>query len=72
MRAPCVKCGNLLHTGEGKVIVGLSADDLDELACATSDPSLRRRLLCALSLIDPERADRVGAELQRAWSEPQT
>lgn len=59
MLCPCVKCGNLLHTGEGKVIVSFSVDELEELACATSDPAVRRRLVCALSLLDSDRAKRV-------------
>ena len=65
MRAPCVRCGNLLHTGEGKVTVTFSADELEELACAAPSAALRRRLLCALGLLDSARADQVGALLDR-------
>jgi hypothetical protein len=50
--APCVRCGMLLHTGEGRVTVSLLPDELYELACATRDTRLRERLLCALGLID--------------------
>jgi hypothetical protein len=28
IRAPCVRCGNILHTGEGKVTVSFSLDEL--------------------------------------------
>jgi len=52
MRAPCVRCGMLLHTGEGKVTVSFSVAELAELACATSDDAVRERLLCALGLLD--------------------
>lgn len=60
-RAPCVRCGAILHTGEGRVIVAFSADELvviiqtEEITIA-----LRRRLLCALQLIDPDRADSLA------------
>jgi hypothetical protein len=55
-RAPCVKCGRLLHTGEGRVLVSFTVAELAELAGATADPAVRSRLLCALSLLDDKRA----------------
>lgn len=64
MRAPCVKCGRLLHTGEGRVLVSFQVDELSELAVATSDPAVRERLLCALSLLDEETANRTRALLR--------
>ena len=59
MRTPCVKCGNVLHTGEGRVIVSFSADELEEIAISTADPAVSRRAICALGLLDAERAERL-------------
>ncbi len=53
-RAPCVKCGRLLHTGEGRVLVSFTADELFEMATEVVDPVVRARLICALDLLDPE------------------
>lgn len=55
MRSPCVRCGALLHTGEGRVVVAFSADELEDLVCAAPDPRVARRLACALGLLDPDR-----------------
>ena len=60
MRAPCVKCGNLLHTGEGRVLVSFTADELYNMALEVVDPRVQRRLVCALSLIDQELADSIN------------
>lgn len=54
MRSPCVRCGMLLHTGEGKVIVSFTVEELTELACATNSTQIRERLACAIGLLDPE------------------
>lgn len=54
VRAPCVRCGHLLHTGEGRVTVSFSVDELAELACATGDRGVQSRLLCAIGLLDPD------------------
>jgi len=56
--ARCSCCGSILHTGEAMVLLGLTLDELEELACATSDAKLRRRLLCAIGLLD------VGREMK--------
>lgn len=55
VRAPCVKCGALLHTGEGRVIVSFTVDEMDELAAQTTNGAVRDRLLCAIGLLDSER-----------------
>lgn len=55
MRAPCVRCGHILHTGEGRVTVSFTVSELEELALSTSDPSVRRRLICAIGLLDSVR-----------------
>ncbi len=54
-RSPCVRCGNLLHTGEGKVTVSFSLDELESIATETLDPAIRRRVLCAIGLLDEAR-----------------
>lgn len=61
LRIPCAQCGELLHTGEAKIVVGLSLDELEELACATPSASIRRRLICAIGLLDAQRARHVEA-----------
>lgn len=55
-RTPCTKCGRILHTGQGRVLVSFSTDELVSLVNDTLDLGLRGRLLCALSLLDPIRA----------------
>lgn len=52
---PCVRCGHILHTGEGKITVSFSTHELAELIESTTDLKVRARLLCALGLLDPER-----------------
>lgn len=64
-RAPCVRCGLLLHTGEGRVIVAFTADELEEMAWATTDANVADRLLCALGLLDADREKAVRAERNR-------
>ena len=58
-RAPCVRCGALLHTGEGRVVVAFSADELEELAYAAPSKRVAMRLACALGLLDDEREQAV-------------
>lgn len=54
-RSPCARCGILLHTGEGRVTVSFTADELEELIIDSLKTKLRERLFCALGTIDPER-----------------
>lgn len=61
--APCVRCGLILNTGEGRVIVSFVAADLESLIRDTSDPQQQARLLCALGTIDPDREIALRAEL---------
>lgn len=65
-RAPCVRCGNILHTGEGRVTVSFSVDELIELAVATNNGSVRRRLLCAAELLDADAVESALADLHDA------
>jgi hypothetical protein len=69
MRSPCVRCGNLLHTGEGKVIVSFSLDELVDLAFQTIDPIVRRRLICAIGLLDEERENKISNEIANLSSD---
>lgn len=55
-RAPCVRCGRILHTGEGRVLVAFTPEELYEMALEVVDPRVKARLICALDLIDPELA----------------
>lgn len=68
-RSPCVRCGMMLHTGEGKVLVAFSVDELEELAYASPNARVAHRLACALGLLDEEREQAVllaRAEADRA------
>lgn len=64
MRSPCLRCGTTLHTGEAKVLMGFSADELAQMVHEVSDDRVRQRLLCALGTIDPER-ERAERALMR-------
>jgi hypothetical protein len=59
LQSPCVKCGRLLHTGEGRVLIAFTPDELFNMAVEVIDPKVQARIVCALSLIDPERASMV-------------
>lgn len=61
-RAPCVRCGMLLHTGEGRVLVAFTPDELETLALASPDPNVAERLLCALGLIDAARERKARSD----------
>ncbi len=58
-RAPCVKCGRILHTGEGRVLVSLTPDEIEDLIRGEPERDLLARLRCAMSLLDPERAETI-------------
>jgi hypothetical protein len=53
MRAPCVRCGHLLHTGEGR-IVSFTVDELEQMVADTTDQNVARRLICAIGLLDKD------------------
>lgn len=55
MRAPCMRCGHILHTGEGKVTVSMTVTELEDLIINTTDLDLRKRLLCAIGLLDAQK-----------------
>jgi hypothetical protein len=61
-RAPCVRCGMILHTGEGRVMVSFTPDELEFLALASPDPNVADRLLCALGLLDADREQAARME----------
>ncbi len=65
VRAPCVRCGSPLHTGEGRIVVSFTLDELEELAWAAVDRKGRQRLLCAIGLLDVERERRIRMEMER-------
>ncbi len=52
-RAPCVRCGHILHTGEGRVTVSFTVDELAALVEVCASGSLRARMICAIGLLDP-------------------
>lgn len=52
----------MLHTGEARVAVGLTLGELEELALATSNPDVRKRLILAVGLLDDTRAERTNKE----------
>lgn len=46
----------ILHTGEGKVLIGFTADELLDLMAGTTIEKVYLRLLSALELLDAEKA----------------
>ncbi len=52
----------VLDTGEGKVLVPMTASDAEELAYATGNKQVRARLIRAIGLLDSERAKRIKDE----------
>jgi hypothetical protein len=53
----CTTCGRLLHTGEALMLVAFSAAQLAKIANDVLDVDIRRRVLCALGLIDQDAAE---------------
>lgn len=52
----CENCTRVLHTGEGRVLVGLTVKELTDLVNGTTMLDLRERLLRAIALLDDELA----------------
>jgi hypothetical protein len=71
-RTPCVRCGMLLHTGEGRVTIALTAQECVDLAWdAFNGDRLNPvidRLLCAAGLLDEALEKRTHAEMPEARS----
>jgi hypothetical protein len=65
------ECGTIAHTGQGKIAVLLSADQLEELALATPTLETAQQLLCALGLLDAARADMARHLRNEAWAPDQ-
>lgn len=57
-QAPCVRCGRLLHTGEGRILVAFTPDELDIIAISVPNAAIAARAICAMGIIDPERERR--------------
>jgi hypothetical protein len=69
-RRPCDNCGRVIDTGEAKILVPLTVGHLAELATACPSADTRRRLLCALELLDAELADSIRRDFKaydRDW-----
>lgn len=67
---PCANCGRVMDTGEAKILVPLTVTQLAELAATTPNAETRRRLLCALELLDAEQADAIRHDFKdhdRDW-----
>lgn len=58
----CAYCASILHTGEARVLIGLTLDELEKLAVAVDGP-LRRRLMCAIGLLDTAREAQLLQEI---------
>ena len=50
-----MRCGHILHTGEGKVTVSMTVTELEDLIINTTNLDLRKRLLCAIGLLDAQK-----------------
>jgi hypothetical protein len=53
-----------LNTGEGRILVAFTVEELAELVIVTNSEGTRERLLCAIGLLDAA----LEAELREAWS----
>lgn len=60
----CRDCGEIIHTGRAMVGMMFTPDELEGLAYSHPDREVRRRAICALGLLDEERADLITAELR--------
>lgn len=72
-RSPCVRCGMILHTGEGRITVSFTVDELIDLAWAehNSGPvfdtrKMVDRLLCAAELLDADKVKETREWLAQA------
>lgn len=61
----CSRCGEKGNLGEFRIASQFSLDEMEELVFATSIYPVKRRLLCAIRLLDDERADRIEEELKQ-------
>lgn len=52
----CARCAGILNTGEARVMISLSTEELEELIGSTLRMDTRERLLQVLALIDADRA----------------
>ena len=60
----CSQCGEHVQAGQARIAVQFDLNEIEELIFATSLYPVKRRFLCAMALLDPERADRILAELK--------
>ena len=58
--SPCTTCGRTLHTGEGRVLIAFTANELFEMATEVVDSRVKARLICALGLVDAELAGQAS------------
>lgn len=58
----CPRCGERGPMGQAMIAISFSMDDLEEIAFSSANERTRRRVVCAMSLLDEERAERVQAE----------
>lgn len=59
----CDHC-KFVPDGTSRVSVSMTTDELEDVLFQTTSPSLRRRLLVAMKLVDVERALRIESELR--------
>jgi hypothetical protein len=60
----------VLHTGEGKVAVGLTANEIEDLLFSIPGPSLIVRMLRAMQLIDNDHACELAKSYEIALPPP--
>jgi len=56
MTERCEVCARILHTGEARIVMAFTINELASLAEDTQSFSLQNRLLKAIGLLDPELA----------------
>lgn len=62
----CAVCTRLLATGEARVLLALTADQLVDIAFAVTDSETRRQAVTAIGLVDPERGEVIRMEMEHA------
>lgn len=60
----CPRCGEPGPAGESRISVSFSMDELEEIAFSSSNVRVRRRVVCAIALLDEPRADAIADELR--------
>lgn len=67
MNDTCPRCGRGVIAGQAKIAVAFTMDELEDIAMMAPRPDTRARAVCAISLLDEERAQRVEVEQRSVY-----